>query len=149
MPMCCTVWWHTLLSFVHRPLPIHKKFRVHRVHRINTVRYIYFTPRPLEMIASLRISSVIGDLGDVDRGTWVKACLGVGTTALVLRLVKAHLEKKAYWARWPVIFIYITSDICMVYKINTSVICIVNIVIFNDQSLLVRRHGKSLLRKHQ
>ena len=101
------------------------------------------------MIASLRISSVFGDLGDVDRGTWVKACLGVGATALVLRLEKARLEKKAYWARWAVIFIYITSDICMVYMINTSVICIVNIGIFDDQSLLVRRHGKRLLRKHQ
>ena len=66
------------------------------------------------MTASLKISTAIGALGGVDRGTWVKACLGVGTTALVLRLAKARLEKKAYWARWAVIFIYITSDICMV-----------------------------------
>ena len=64
------------------------------------------------MIASLRISSVFGDLGDVDRGTWVKACLGVGATALVLRLAKARLEKKAYWARWAEILIY-TSFICI------------------------------------
>ena len=47
------------------------------------------------MIASLRIPSVIGALGDVDRGTWVKACLGVGATAVLLRLVKARLEKKS------------------------------------------------------
>ena len=86
------------------------------------------------MIASLRIPSVIGALGDVDRGTWVKACLGVGTTAVLLKLARARLEKKAYWARWAVIFIYITSDICMVYMINTSVICIVNVGSFAEKT---------------
>ena len=73
------------------------------------------------MTASLRISSAVGALGVVDRGTWVKACLGVGATAVLVRLVKARLEKKAYWARWAEILIYI-SDICMVNKIYTSVI---------------------------
>ena len=68
------------------------------------------------MTTSLRISGAIGALGDVDRGTWVKACLGVGATALVLRLAKARLEKKAYWARWAEILIYM-RDICIVYKI--------------------------------
>ena len=64
------------------------------------------------MTASLRISSAVGALGVVDRGTWVKACLGVGATALVLRLVKARLEKRAYWARWAEILIYM-RDICI------------------------------------
>ena len=73
------------------------------------------------MTASLRISSAIGALGDVDRGTWVKACLGVGATAVVLRLAKARLEKKAYWARWAEILKYM-RDIRIVYKICTSVI---------------------------
>ena len=73
------------------------------------------------MIASLRISSVFGDLGDVDRGTWVKTCLGVGVSAVVLRLAKARLEKRAYCARWTEILKYM-RDICIVYKICTSVI---------------------------
>ena len=68
------------------------------------------------MTTSLKILTAIGALGDVDRGTWVKACLGVGATALVLRLAKARLEKKAYWARWAEILIYM-RDICIVYKI--------------------------------
>ena len=92
-----------MLSFVHRPLPIHNKYRVHRVHRIIAASYIYFD---LEMTTSLKITSALGALVDVDRGTWVKACLGVGATAVLVRLVKARLEKKAYWARWAVFLIY-------------------------------------------
>ena len=50
--------------------------------------------------SSLRFSDLIGAVCDVDGETWVKGCLGLGATTLLVRLVKAHLEKKAYWARW-------------------------------------------------
>ena len=51
------------------------------------------------MTANLRFSDMIGAICDVDGGTWAKACIGIGATSLAVRLVKTHLEKKAYWAR--------------------------------------------------
>ena len=49
---------------------------------------------------NLRFSDMIGAVCDVDGETWLKGCLGIGATTLLVRLVKTHLEKKAYWARY-------------------------------------------------
>ena len=44
-------------------------------------------------------SNMIGAACDVDSGIWIKACFGIGATTLVVRMVKAYLEKQTYWRR--------------------------------------------------
>merc|ERR1712130_712000 len=48
---------------------------------------------------NMRFADMVEAVCEVDNQTWLKCCLGIGATTLVVRLATAHLERKAYWRR--------------------------------------------------
>ena len=96
------IFWQYVVEYIvnistsqaHHP-QIHN-IRVHGVHWVKREQ-----TNCIKSLVSMTtsFSNMIGAACDVDGGIWIKAFFGIGGTTLVVRMVKAYLEKQTYWRR--------------------------------------------------